>query len=95
MTLSALLGLAPTVAQHLALHLGKLHAYEKWLVLVLAFGPFVVLGVVVAVIRRRDAAAEDAETVESEKGEAGEDTEEREGRAGRGKPHERDGDESG
>lgn len=39
------------------LHLGDLHAYEQLLVLVLAFGPFVVLGVVVAVVRRRDLAA--------------------------------------
>jgi putative exporter of polyketide antibiotics len=39
-------------------HLGELHAYEQWLVLLVAFGPFVVLGVVVAVVRRRDVAAE-------------------------------------
>ncbi|NYG56666.1 hypothetical protein [Nocardioides perillae] len=41
------------------LHLGDLHAYEQLLVLLLAFGPFAVLGVVVAVLRRRDLAAED------------------------------------
>jgi hypothetical protein len=35
------------------LHLGGLHAYEKALVLGIAFGPFVVVGVVVAVLRRR------------------------------------------
>ena len=35
------------------LHLGALHAYEQALVLLLAFGPFVVLGVVVALQRRR------------------------------------------
>ena len=45
----------------LPLHLGALHAHEKLLVLVVAFGPFVVLGVVVAVLRRRDIAAEEAE----------------------------------
>ena len=37
-----------------ALHLGGLHPYERALVLAIAFGPFVVLGVVVAVLRRRD-----------------------------------------
>ena len=39
-----------------AAHLGGLHPYERALVLVIAFGPFVVLGVVVAVVRRRDVA---------------------------------------
>ena len=39
-------------------HLGELHAYEQWLVLLVAFGPFVVLGVVVVVMRRRDVEAE-------------------------------------
>ena len=34
---------------------------QKLLVLVVAFGPFVVLGVVVAVLRRRDVAADEAE----------------------------------
>ncbi len=42
-------------------HLGGLHPYEQLLVLVLAFGPFVVLGVVVAVQRRRAVADERAE----------------------------------
>ena len=37
-----------------ALHLGELHAYEQWLVALIAFGPFVVLGIVVYVVRRRD-----------------------------------------
>lgn len=37
-----------------ALHLGTLHPYEKILTLVLAFGPFLVLGVLVAVRRRQD-----------------------------------------
>jgi hypothetical protein len=35
-------------------HLGGLHAYEQALTLLVAFGPFVVLGIVVAVRRRRD-----------------------------------------
>jgi hypothetical protein len=37
-----------------ALHLGELHAYEQLLVALIAFGPFVVLGIVVYVVRRRD-----------------------------------------
>jgi len=44
-----------------ALHLGALHPYEKVLTLLLAFGPFVVLGIVVAVRRRHDLAEERAE----------------------------------
>ena len=42
-----------------AWHLGALHPAEKGLTLALAFGPFVVLGVVIAVRRRQDAAAEE------------------------------------
>jgi hypothetical protein len=42
------------------LHLGALHPVEQALTFALAFGPFVVLGVVVAVRRRADAAAERA-----------------------------------
>jgi hypothetical protein len=38
----------------LPMHMGALHAYEKFLVLGLAFGPFVVLGIVVFFVRRRD-----------------------------------------
>jgi hypothetical protein len=38
-----------------ALHMGALHPYEKVLTLVLAFGPFVVLGAVIAVRRRHEA----------------------------------------
>lgn len=41
------------------LHLGSLHPYETALLLLLAFGPFVVLAVVVVTIRRRDVAEED------------------------------------
>lgn len=37
-------------------HLGALHAYEQGLTLLLAFGPFVVLGVLVWLRRREDAA---------------------------------------
>ena len=34
------------------MHMGAMHPYETVLTLVLAFGPFVVLGVVIAVRRR-------------------------------------------
>jgi hypothetical protein len=40
-------------------HLGGLHPFEQALTLLLAFGPFVVLGIVVAVRRRRDTAEEE------------------------------------
>ena len=40
------------------LHLGALHPYELLLVLVIAFGPFVVLAAVVFLLRRRDLRAE-------------------------------------
>jgi hypothetical protein len=40
------------------LHLGAMHPYEQLLVAVIAFGPFVVLGVVVFVRRRHDLALE-------------------------------------
>ena len=51
---------AHLVSQLAALHLGALHTYEKLFVLLLAFGPFVVLGVVVHVVRKRDIALEQA-----------------------------------
>jgi hypothetical protein len=40
------------------MHLGALHAYESVLVYALAFGPFLVVGIVVWVLRRRDVRAE-------------------------------------
>ena len=43
----------PTVLL-VVLHLGALHPAEKALTLALAFGPFVVLAVVIAVRRRAD-----------------------------------------
>jgi hypothetical protein len=43
----------------IALHMGALHPYEKVLTLVLAFGPFIVLGAVIAVRRRHEAHPED------------------------------------
>jgi len=48
------------------LHLGALHAYEQVLVLLLAFGPFVVLGIVVALQRRRAIDEERAEVERDE-----------------------------
>lgn len=46
------------------LHLGDLHPFEQALVGVIAFGPFIVLGIVVYVIRKRDLAAEEREAAE-------------------------------
>ena len=43
-------------------HMGDLHAYEQALVWLLAFGPFVVLFVVVYVVRRRDLAEDESES---------------------------------
>lgn len=43
------------------LHMGPLHPVEQALTIALAFGPFVVLGIVIAVRRRHDAAECDAE----------------------------------
>lgn len=42
-----------------ALHMGQLHPYENYLVLAIAFGPFLVLAVVVYFVRRRDLSDED------------------------------------
>jgi hypothetical protein len=47
------------LADVLPLHLGGLHSYEQLLVLAIAFGPFVVLAIVVFVVRRRDIADEE------------------------------------
>ncbi|HCB06976.1 MAG TPA: hypothetical protein PLZ93_15120 [Nocardioides sp.] len=48
----------------IALHLGALHPVEKVLTLVLAFGPFLVLGAVIAV-RRRQESADEAEALQA------------------------------
>ena len=42
-----------------ALHLGDLHPFEQALVYLLAFGPFLLLGIVVYVVRKRDLENED------------------------------------
>ena len=44
------------------LHLGSLHPIEQALTFVLAFGPFVVLGIVILVRRRHDETEEQSET---------------------------------
>ncbi|HEU4512812.1 MAG TPA: hypothetical protein VFR87_06880 [Nocardioidaceae bacterium] len=41
------------------MHFGSLHAYETALLALLAFGPFVVLAVVVVVMRRRDSESDE------------------------------------
>lgn len=41
------------------MHLGALHPVEQWLTLLLAFGPFVVLGLVVWLRSREHAHADD------------------------------------
>lgn len=43
------------------LHMGALHPYETALTLLLAFGPFVLLGVVVWLRRREDEALDEDE----------------------------------
>ena len=55
---------AEAVSALLPLHLGALHPYEQVLVIALAFGPFVILALVVYVIRRRDLARDDGVTVD-------------------------------
>jgi len=39
----------------IAQHLGSLHPFEQALTMVLAFGPFVILGIVIAIRRRAEA----------------------------------------
>ena len=43
-------------------HMGALHPFETALTLLLAFGPFVVLGIVIAVRRRHDAREDTGES---------------------------------
>jgi hypothetical protein len=42
-------------------HLGAMHPFEQVLTLVLAFGPFLVLGIVIAIRRRMDRLEEERE----------------------------------
>ncbi len=48
------------------MHLGAMHPFEQALTLVLAFGPFVALGIVIA-LRRRSERAEDASQARSQR----------------------------
>lgn len=48
--------MSPEILLH---HLGELHSWEQVLVLLLAFGPFILLGIVVHVVRRRDLEGEE------------------------------------
>jgi hypothetical protein len=48
------------------MHMGAMHPYEQVLMLVLAFGPFAVLGLVVVLRRRADDRAEAAQQVDPE-----------------------------
>jgi hypothetical protein len=61
------------------MHFGHLPWWQQLLVLLLAFGPFLILGVVVHVVRQQDIAAEEAER-EAGGGQAGG------GQAGGGRP---------
>lgn len=49
----------------IAWHMGALHAYEKFLTFGLAFGPFVLLAIVLFIRRRQDQAELDAEATET------------------------------
>lgn len=51
-------------ASLIPLHMGALHAYEQWLVVAIAFGPFLVLGVVIAIRRRQDLAEDDGDATD-------------------------------
>ena len=46
-------------------HLGAMHPFEQVLTLLLAFGPFLVLGVVIAVRKRAERRAEEQEQEEA------------------------------
>jgi hypothetical protein len=42
-------------------HLGAMHPFEQALTLILAFGPFLVLGIVIVIRRRTDRLGEERE----------------------------------
>lgn len=56
------------------MHMGALHPIEQWLTLILAFGPFVLLGIVLWVRGRQDAEEDMAEKDMAEKDMAEDDT---------------------
>ncbi len=51
----------------IVLHMGALHPVEKVLTLILAFGPFLVLGAVIVVRRRHEALEDGAEEAQRDK----------------------------
>ena len=59
--MAAPVGYPLAVAQFLVMHMGALHPYEKVLTVLLAFGPFLLLGVVIVHRRRREAADADSD----------------------------------
>jgi hypothetical protein len=48
-------------------HLGALHPWEQALTIVLAFGPFLLLGAVIVIQRRKDAREEAEEAAAAER----------------------------
>lgn len=56
-----MVSLLALLASVVPLHFGHLALWEKIAVIALAIVPFVALGVVMVVVQRRDAAAEDAD----------------------------------
>ncbi len=50
-----------TLAMVVPEHFGALHGYAKLIVMLVAIGPFLVLGAVIYVVRKHDIAAEEAE----------------------------------
>jgi hypothetical protein len=55
----------------LPLHFGHLPLWQQLLVVLIAFGPFLILGAVVLVVRRQDLAAEQEAAGREEAGEDG------------------------
>ncbi len=62
--------MAPVIPDLVPAHMGGLHPAEQALTIVLAFGPFVLLGAVIVARRRQDAAEEERERLEAERQEA-------------------------
>ena len=60
MSIASLLPHLPVLTWLVPLHLGSLHPAEKALTLVLAFGPFLLLGLVVVLRRRQDRREDEA-----------------------------------
>ena len=65
---------AAPLPQLVAQHMGNLHPFEQAIVLLIAFGPFVILAAVVWTVRRRDIADEEGAGRPAAGGVEGEDT---------------------